>query len=217
MERPYPRDAAQAGFWDSVASTRTFGHPIDVERLGRRIEPDARLLDYGCGYGRLGRLLFNRGYPRVVGVDGAPAMVARARAENPGLPFAVIGADLPFADGAFDGALLFTLLTSVPEDGAQRRILDETARVLGPGGVVYISDMPLQDDDRNRRRYEAFADEYDCYGVFRLPEGAVVRHHDRAWIDALAGWFEPLWEREVEVRTMNGNPATAFQFIGRKV
>lgn len=44
---------------------------------------DAHILDAGCGPGRVGALLFDRGH-RVVGVDGDPALIAAAEHDHPG-------------------------------------------------------------------------------------------------------------------------------------
>ncbi len=82
--------------------------------------------------------------------------------------------------------------------------------------VFYISDYLLQSDSRNLERYEKGLAVYGKYGVFELPEGAVLRHHDRPWLDSLLAGFEPLLWSEFQVVTMNGNPARAFQWAGRK-
>jgi SAM-dependent methyltransferase len=124
---------------------------------------------------------------------------------------------LPHEDGYFDAALLITVLTCIPTDEGQRAVIRELRRVLRPGGILCIGDLPLQDDPRNIERYEASRDKYGIYGVFELPEGAVFRHHDPAWIDALTSDFERVAIAEVQVVTMNGNPAKGFQWYGRKL
>jgi SAM-dependent methyltransferase len=43
----------------------------------------ARILDAGCGPGRVGAILFGAGH-RVVGVDGDPALIAAAEEDHPG-------------------------------------------------------------------------------------------------------------------------------------
>jgi hypothetical protein len=43
-----------------------------------------------------------------------------------------------------------------------------------------------------------------------------VRHHDRAWIETLTKDYELLELEEIPVKTMNGHPASAFQWYGRK-
>lgn len=44
---------------------------------------NARILDAGCGPGRVGAFLFDAGH-RVVGVDGDPALIAAAEEDHPG-------------------------------------------------------------------------------------------------------------------------------------
>jgi hypothetical protein len=94
--------------------------------------------------------------------------------------------------------------------------LMEVRRVLRPGGLIYISDLLLNEDERNRARYEKNAGKFGCYGVFELPEGVVVRHHSREWIEELTRSFESLEFEPFEVTTMNGNQSAAFQYLGRK-
>jgi len=85
-----------------------------------------------------------------------------------------------------------------------------------PRGLLYISDLWLQDDERNRQRYERGAPGFDRYGVFELPEGVVLRHHDRAWIDDLTRGFERVALEDFTVETMNGHTASGFQWFGTR-
>jgi hypothetical protein len=52
--------------------------------------------------------------------------------------------------------------------------------------------------------------------VFELPEGVVVRHHRKEWIEELTQAFQQLEYEAFTVTTMNGNPSSAFQYLGRK-
>ncbi len=63
-------------------------------------------------------------------------------------------------------------------------------RVLRLGGLLYVSDLLVNDDARNRERYQHGAETYNCYGVFQLPEGVVVRHHTKEWIEEITGAFQ---------------------------
>ena len=92
----------------------------------------------------------------------------------------------------------------------------EVERVLRPGGLLYISDLLINEDLRNRERYERDAERFNCYGVFELPEGVVVRHHRKEWIGQRLSSFEQLEDEPFTVTTMNGNPSSAFQYLGRK-
>lgn len=87
---------------------------------------------------------------------------------------------------------------------------------LKPGGFIYISDYYLQDNEVSKSRYTFFNNDIDNFGVFTLPEGATLRHHTKEWVATLVKDFSILTESIIEVKTMNGNSASAFQLIVQK-
>src|SRR5919199_6374834 len=204
MERFHMTDVPpQMSYWDGVAQQKRFSHPLSLMWLERHISRRSRILDYGCGYGRTLRELTRAGYQNVVGVDFSEAMLARCRRELPCV--SLIRNDertLPFEGGSLDAVLLFATLTCIPPDEAQRALVAEVERVLRPGGLLYISDLLLNEDARNRERYERDAGAYGVYGVFELPEGVVVRHHRREWIEELTRSFAGLEYETFSVLTM---------------
>jgi SAM-dependent methyltransferase len=208
----------QRRYWDTAGATKTFTHPVDFDWL-RSLDRTARLLDYGCGYGRVTALARQHGFTAVEGVDTSPGLVERARRTHPGLPFRVLPDPprLPHPDGGVDAVLLLAVLTCIPTDHGQRRLLTELARVLRPGGLLYVSDLLLQTDPRNLARYEQDADRYGTYGVFETSDGAVCRHHRLTWLrDELLAEFTVTATRELSIETMNANPARAMQILATK-
>jgi len=207
----------QTSYWDAVAATKRFTHPLHspwLEPVGR----DAAVLDYGCGYGRTLAELAQLGFASLTGVDSSAGMIERARAQQPTTRFAVLDAppSLPFADASFDLVVLFAVLTCIPGDEAQRRLIAELRRVLKPGGALYVSDLLLGDDPRSVERYERFAATHGTYGVFETSDGAVVRHHPAEHFPALLDGFEMQDSRRIRVATMNGNEAAGIQVLARK-
>lgn len=201
----------QTPFWNAAATARQFTHPLDIARIAARLAPDAHILDFGCGQGRLSGELARAGFTRLTGVDSSAGMIDAARVATPRALFLMSdGLPLPFADGSFDAILLFAVLTCVPSAEAQEALANEFKRVLRPGGLMVVSDYPLQDDPRNLERYEQFAAELG-YGTFRLPDGAVLRHHRREWFDRLFRGFIIEDAVGVDAVTMNGNPARIVQ------
>jgi SAM-dependent methyltransferase len=179
------------------------------------VSDEGSILDYGCGYGRVLGKLFEEGYEHLIGLDFSPAMVATARAQYPDIVFEVVeSSTIPLPDASVDGVLLFSVLTCIPTDEGQRALLKEVQRVLSRGGLLYISDLWLQTDERNLERYARDEQKYGIYGVFDLPEGVTVRHHDPKWIETLTSEFTMVALDEIDVVTMNGNPAKAFQWFG---
>ena len=207
----------QVSYWDAVATEKTFTHPVDVARLREVTKEDARILDYGCGYGRTCAELASLGYRHVTGVDMSREMIARGHAQFPELDLRLHAETaLPFAPAMFDVCILFAVLTCIPSDDGQRALVADLYRVLRPGGILYVSDYPIQEDERNQARYHEFEREYGTFGVFRLPDGGVVRHHGMDWVHELLAAFTPAVESVLAVPTMNGNPAKVFQIFARK-
>ncbi|HBB89908.1 MAG TPA: SAM-dependent methyltransferase [Blastocatellia bacterium] len=207
----------QVRYWDRVAHEKRFSHPLRLDWLGHYSNQRAPILDYGCGYGRTLAELSQAGFQNLAGVDFSEAMLARARGLVPRSKLIRNdGQSLPFNDGCFDVVLLFAVLTCIPDSNQQRALLAELERVLRPGGLLYISDVLLNNDQRNRERYERDAEKYKCYGVFELPEGVVVRHHSKEWIAEITSSFQQLQYEPFTVTTMNGNRSAAFQYLGRK-
>jgi SAM-dependent methyltransferase len=207
----------QRAYWNRAAAEKTFTHPLDLALLAAHLEPAATILDYGCGYGRLSIELQQAGYHNVIGVDFSGAMVARARAACPGMTFEVTkDVGLHLENDTVDAVLLFAVLTCIASDHTQQALVAELARVLRPGGIVYVSDYLLQTDTRNTERYAKFGEQFGNYGVFLTDDGAVVRHHTSEWLDALFAGFQRETQANVELMTMNGHRSTGFQFLARK-
>lgn len=208
----------QLDYWNRIGPAKPFAHPVNIDRLSQYLTSQSRILDFGCGYGRALGFLFEHGYQDLIGVDPAPAMVAAARARYPGIVFQELSnaPSLALPDQSVDATLLFSVLTCVPGDEGQLATLREIERVLKPGGLLYISDLWLQTDERNRERYIRDEAKYGTYGVFDLPEGVTVRHHDPCWVEQLTRDFRTVALDNIDVPTMNGNPAKAFQWFGLK-
>lgn len=217
----------QTSYWDAVSATKRFTHPLHTgwtDPLGR----DAAVLDYGCGYGRTMADLARLGFTDLTGVDSSPGMIEQAREQHPTMRFAVLDAPpaLPFPDTTFDLVVLFAVLTCIPGDEAQQRLIGELTRVLKPGGTLYISDLLLGEDPRSIERYERFAATHGSrsgaststvpYGVFETSDGAVCRHHHTDHFPHLLAGLDIQDTSRIPVATMNGNEAAGIQVLARK-
>ena len=96
-----------------------------------------RVLDVGCGTGRLASALVERYSCKVWGVDPEPEMIDVARTQVPAGVGLKIGRaeDLPFKDGWFERVTMTLVLQLVD----RRKAFPEALRVLGPGGMFALT------------------------------------------------------------------------------
>jgi len=105
------------------------------------------IADVGCGDGGLVRAMA-RGGAWVIGIDPGPQQLARARAAEPAgdeVYLCALGEALPLTEACLDALVYFNALHHVPV-AVQSAALEEAARVLRPGGLVYVQE-PLAEGD----------------------------------------------------------------------
>ncbi len=125
----YAQAALWIGLWES-----------EKKIFEKTFAPHMRLLELGCGAGRIAIGLHRRGYRHIAGVDICAPMIEKARAlaaqleipeEN--LSFQTADAtDLKnFASGSFDGAIFgFNGLMQIPGHAQRQKAMTEIFRVL---------------------------------------------------------------------------------------
>ena len=209
----------QTVYWNSVAEVKNFTHPLEERLIKKYLQQGDIILDYGCGYGRITTALFERGFKNITGADTSSEMVIRGRKQNPALNLVHIedASLLPFPDNHFDVIILFAVLTCIPANAAQESLIKILSSKLKKGGLIYVSDYYLQADKNEVSRYHYLENNRANYGVFTLAEGATFRHHTIEWIQNLFQRFQILEEISIEVKTMNGHSATAFQLLAKIV
>jgi len=95
-----------------------------------------RVLDCGCGTGRLSRALAESAGARVWGIDPEPEMIRVARANVPAAVVLEVGCaeDLPYPDASFERAVLWLVCHLVDRAASFR----ELGRVLGGDGSLVV-------------------------------------------------------------------------------
>jgi SAM-dependent methyltransferase len=107
----------------------------------------ATVADVGCGDGGLVRAMA-RGGAWVIGIDPGPQQLARAQAAEPAgdeVYLCALGEALPLPEACLDALVYFNALHHVPV-AVQDAALAEAARVVRPGGLLYVQE-PVADGD----------------------------------------------------------------------
>ncbi len=207
----------QEKYWDRVAEEKKFPTTFQMAEFEKHVLREKKILDVGCGYGRILNELYNHGFRDLTGVDYSEGMINRGLRIHPYLNLLKNdGENIPFLDGEFDAVLLMGVLTSNYKDQEQKDLISEIYRVLGDKGVIYIADFLINEDKRNKKRYQRYQNKYGIYGVFELPEGAVLRHHTREHILELTHDFDKIMFEERVYNTMNGHKSNGFYYMGEK-
>jgi SAM-dependent methyltransferase len=234
VARVPPRRLNFVGTTDFVDTGNEFlGHFVALGGL----QPGGRVLDIGCGIGRMARPL--AGYldaggsydgfdihaegiawcePRYRDLVNFRFQLADIRNAlyNPGGSVTASEYRFPYPDGAFDLVFATSVFTHLVA-GDALHYLDEVARVLAPGGRTLLTFFVLDDTSRALiaagRSTLAFAalDEHSAVVDRDLAEEAIA--YDAAWLtDALH--TRGLREAQIHPGSWSGRePATSYQDI----
>ncbi len=167
MDLPLPPENDMqlvCGFQPNVAEVFIQRGQEIVLRLREQglLTDQTRLLDIGCGCGRIARWLVKEPLATYVGFDRHPGMIdwckTHLTARDPRLTFdfvdvvshsygtidghtghqAASGLRFPYADAAFDAALAASVFTHMPL-AETAHYLHELRRVLRPGGIALVT------------------------------------------------------------------------------
>ena len=115
----------------------------DLKPLRDYVKNGDRVLDLGCGNGRLYQL-FSGLSITYVGLDQSEELIKIARSHVPEAEFVVHDmTELPFPDDSFDIIYCIAALQHIPKEELRLQTLREMKRVLCPGGWVVMTNWNL--------------------------------------------------------------------------
>ncbi len=153
-----PRGQDYDARWARLAASGAAVHgEADLIESLLRESGGSRVLDAGCGTGRVAVELAARGFS-VVGLDVDPTMLSAARAKAPELRW--VEADLVSAgaqlDETFDLAALAGNVMIFVERGTEGQVVDQLAALLEPGGLL-VAGFQLRTGRLTLDRYDELA------------------------------------------------------------
>ncbi len=207
---------SQQDYWNIKGIDKQFTTEPDIDLLRTYLNQDTKILDFGCGYGRTLNTLYNSAYKNTIGTDYSEELIKKGYKLFPHLNLKFKkGIPTDFDTGSFDMVILFAVLTCIIDDDYQNKLFIEIERILKPKGFIYINDFLINTDERNQRRYKEFESKYNSFGVFELPEGAVLQHFKENRFSELTKNFTAVRAEQKQFTTMNGNISTAYEYFGK--
>lgn len=123
---------------DQFSSSRHSAWP-EFNILGQYIKEEEKVLDLGCGNGRLFGLFKDKNID-YTGVDNSIKLIEWAKKKYPDGKFQVVDAlNLPFPNNDFDKIFCIAVFHHIPSEELRSQFLKEAKRVLKPGGLLILT------------------------------------------------------------------------------
>ncbi|MEK7517621.1 MAG: class I SAM-dependent methyltransferase [Patescibacteria group bacterium] len=160
-------------FWNKSENVQDskFTTPLPSKSfLTKYIPKGGKVLDFGCGYGRLTKLLVEYGYD-VTAVDISRPLVDQAKKLCPDAKYRVFSLQEydPEPDGPFDGILILAVIENIISLKERRDLADKVSRSLKTGGVLILETFIY--DERNNEQYVSSRIRGKTKGVFFVKRG----------------------------------------------
>lgn len=140
----------------------------DIEEATKNFDlNNKKVLDLGCGNGRLYEFLTSKGV-KYTGLDLSEKLIKIAKNKYPEGSF-VSGnlLNTPFKDGEFDFIYCVATLHHIPSKELREKAIKEIYRILKPGGQIFFTNWYFW----NKPNYikQIFADRKLPFGDFMMP------------------------------------------------
>jgi ubiquinone/menaquinone biosynthesis C-methylase UbiE len=177
--------------WKKEYSSATWRGPYDIGPVKAALGPGARVLDVGCGSGKIMAPLLRAGYD-VVGMDVAREGLLMVRE---GERVEGDARHLPFKDSSFDAVVCYDVLQHLLQHERAMAVA-EMKRVLVPGGYAFIEAFGRQDMRYGGTEVEPH--------TFRRESGIIYHYFSEDELRQLLDGMEPQVESRLTHRVFRG-------------
>lgn len=164
-------------------STIVFTTPFP-ELCKINVQKDAEILDFGCGYGRVMKHLYEQGYKNLTGIDISEQLIQRAKKNLPQAEYIVGDITKDNISKQFDVIIICGVLEYINEINQRRKLASIISGYLKKGGILYLETFIRDEKDSF---YETNAVSGQPYGTVKLSNGIVLFHGSIDEIDVLFG------------------------------
>ena len=215
-------DEVNKNFWSNVEPENILAGLSfpGVELLGR-LKAGDKILDLGCGTGKVSEYLAEKGY-LVTGVDLNEKALKEAQERNSKITYLVADATegLPFENEVFEAVVVSFVFVSIINKEKQRIVAEEIKRVLKPGGYLWLCEGTYSPDylERYKKGKEMLGEDNVAFSLD--PEGQikrVIRHYKEEDFDSLfVGLFKIESTKTVVKSPSSGMNVESLRMIYKK-
>lgn len=205
-------DELNKQYWSQVDPDKILSgvHFPGVELLGR-LQSGSKVLDVGCGDGKVAEFLYKKGCV-VTGIDINEAALAQNRDNNPAITYLYsdITATIPAVSDSFDAIVIPYVFVSIIDRAEAKRAASELVRVLKPGGILWLCEATYSPDYISRyivgkeiTGLENVAASFsrDASGNQTTNLKRLIRHYSATELDILFGTLTNIWKNTVSEKS----------------
>lgn len=156
------------------SSTRQY-LPNDITVLKKYVKNNDKILDLGCGNGRLVKLFYGLKID-YIGIDVSKKLLKIATQKYPNYKFLQFnGLKLPFKKESFDNVYCLAVFHHIPSEKYRLKFLSEIYRVLKPNGLLILTVWNLSDKLKIlNNKIHSDLDKNDIYYPFKNHENKII-------------------------------------------
>lgn len=200
---------------EKFSGTRNFFWP-DLAFIQNHINKGAKILDFGCGNGRLLEILQDKDL-EYYGVDISQKLIDLAKARYPKFSKNLLKtkgqASLPFSDNFFNNIVSVAVFHHLPDKKFRLALARELYRVIQPGGEIIVTSWNLRQPRYKKYIYRnnmrkifglSNLDFGDCNIPFRNNAGETFqRFHHAYTLSELSGLFAQAGFKIQKIKMVN--------------
>ena len=203
------------GVPDLVSTT-----PFDISVFNNYCDLNSYILDIGCGYGRILKILEDNAFVNLYGIDSSEVQLRRADKSLTKSKLIISNAlSIPFADNCFDCAITFGLINNFVHKDMVVLLLAEVYRVLKDDAIWFVNLYSPNHTEDFKKKYRDGFEVFSVWGTFKSNAGFLFRHYPvEHFLGMTFNLFETLHCEKKSFLSMNHTKTVnGYSIILRKI
>lgn len=193
-----------------------FTSPLPQETILAGIHKKSKILDIGCGYGRILDYLYNLGYTDLVGLDISSNLIQRAKKKVANAKYIISSIEDYFPDCKFDFIIICGVLEYISSDkNIRRKFISKLYQISNYGAKIYLASFIL--DWINLKTYLANFFKGNAFGTLYINYHLKLFHSSPKKIDRLfSKYFHKLESNIEKFNTWSGTLTNGYISLYQK-